>query len=216
LKKELEFSEKSAIESPKNYQIWYHRRWLVEKLNDPSKEFDLTCQMFEDDSKNYHAWAHRQWCLEKYNLWDGELDYTNYLLKNDPRNNSAWNHRYWVITNWEKWNSEIKKREIQFVADFIKLAPNNQSSWNYLKGVVGDNDTKEFPEVERLCRFSLDNWPTCPHGASLLVDILEQRADSQSFLEAIQICEKLAKSLDNIHSKYWFYRASCFNIGNDN
>jgi protein farnesyltransferase/geranylgeranyltransferase type-1 subunit alpha len=46
-------------ENPKNYQIWYHRKWVVEKVGDYSQELAFTASSIEDDSKNYHAWAHR-------------------------------------------------------------------------------------------------------------------------------------------------------------
>lgn len=48
-----------AEENPKNYQIWYHRRAIVEKLNDPSRELAFTATVFQVDAKNYHAWAYR-------------------------------------------------------------------------------------------------------------------------------------------------------------
>ena len=70
LKKELAYTTKIGLDSPKNYQIWfhfdnssllirYHRRYLVEKLGDFSQELKFTANQLEADSKNYHAWAHR-------------------------------------------------------------------------------------------------------------------------------------------------------------
>ena len=59
LTKELDFLDSFAEENPKNYQIWFHRRSVVEKLNDPSREFSFTARVFLVDAKNYHAWSHR-------------------------------------------------------------------------------------------------------------------------------------------------------------
>ena len=48
-----------AEENPKNYQIWYHRRVIVERLGDSSRELNFTKEVFKEDAKNYHAWSHR-------------------------------------------------------------------------------------------------------------------------------------------------------------
>jgi protein farnesyltransferase/geranylgeranyltransferase type-1 subunit alpha len=56
---ELNFMDEFSSENPKNYQIWYHRRAVVEMLGDGSRELDFTAEVFEVDAKNYHAWAHR-------------------------------------------------------------------------------------------------------------------------------------------------------------
>lgn len=56
---ELDYMDSFAEDNPKNYQIWFHRRVVVELLNDGSRELDFTATVFEVDVKNYHAWAHR-------------------------------------------------------------------------------------------------------------------------------------------------------------
>lgn len=42
LRQELDLLDSYAEENPKNYQIWYHRRAVVEKLQDPSRELAFT------------------------------------------------------------------------------------------------------------------------------------------------------------------------------
>ena len=59
LRKELEYIDLFADDNPKNYQIWYHRRAVTEKLGDPTNELEFCTRVFEVDSKNYHAWAYR-------------------------------------------------------------------------------------------------------------------------------------------------------------
>jgi protein farnesyltransferase/geranylgeranyltransferase type-1 subunit alpha len=59
LNEELNFMDTFAEENPKNYQIWFHRRVIVERLGDPSRELEFTQAVFEVDGKNYHAWSHR-------------------------------------------------------------------------------------------------------------------------------------------------------------
>ena len=50
LQKELQFTYDTIMEQPKNYQVWYHRQKVVEWLNDPSKELDVTATVLEQDA----------------------------------------------------------------------------------------------------------------------------------------------------------------------
>jgi protein farnesyltransferase/geranylgeranyltransferase type-1 subunit alpha len=88
-----------AEENPKNYQIWFHRRAVVEKLGDASRELEFTAHVFEVDAKNYHAWSHRyfavlfiyspthrifcrQWVISTFHLWsETELAFVDALLE---------------------------------------------------------------------------------------------------------------------------------------
>ncbi len=56
---ELDYLDSYAEDNPKNYQIWYHRRVIVERSNNPTRELKFTAKVLEEDSKNYHAWSHR-------------------------------------------------------------------------------------------------------------------------------------------------------------
>jgi hypothetical protein len=89
LKLELEFTKKKALESPKNYQIWHHRREIVGQLNDASLELAFIEDALADDSKNYHCWAYRQWVVKRFDLWDGEVAFIDKMLQQDMRNNSV-------------------------------------------------------------------------------------------------------------------------------
>jgi protein farnesyltransferase/geranylgeranyltransferase type-1 subunit alpha len=46
-------------DNPKNYQIWYHRRAVVELIGNADLEKNFCDRVFSVDAKNYHAWAHR-------------------------------------------------------------------------------------------------------------------------------------------------------------
>lgn len=52
----------------KNYQVWHHRKVIVEWLQDPSEELAFTETILCKDAKNYHAWQHRQWCIQTFKL----------------------------------------------------------------------------------------------------------------------------------------------------
>lgn len=51
-----------------DFQVWHHRRVLVEWLKDPSQELELTGDALIQDPKNYHAWQHRQWAIKTFGL----------------------------------------------------------------------------------------------------------------------------------------------------
>ena len=62
----MEYCRAVIEEHPKNYQVWQHRRALVEALNDGTKELRLTEMILSQDAKNYHAWQHRQWAIKTF------------------------------------------------------------------------------------------------------------------------------------------------------
>ncbi|EFC43663.1 predicted protein, partial [Naegleria gruberi] len=138
LSKEIEYLNQVSEDNPKNYQIWYHRQSLIEKLRVVDGEKDFVEKMFGDDSKNYHVWTYRQWLVKEFNLWEGELDFTIRLFNQDLRNNSAWNYRFYLIQhttpNFET-NIQVRKQEIDVAFEYILKAPNNESPWNYAKGM---------------------------------------------------------------------------------
>ncbi len=89
----MDFMDTFSEENPKNYQIWHHRRAVVELFKDSTREKSFCEKVFEVDAKNYHAWAHRlallycfsffffsllffvdlcrQWAVKAYDLWAG-------------------------------------------------------------------------------------------------------------------------------------------------
>lgn len=66
LTEELKYIQNVILKTPKNYQVWHHRRVLVEWLEDPSQELYLTETVLGEDAKNYHAWQHRQWAIKTF------------------------------------------------------------------------------------------------------------------------------------------------------
>jgi len=208
LYKELEFVTRIGRENPKNYQIWQHRKVVVEKSSESAAELAFTSDMIDEDGgKNYHAWAHRQWVIETYGLWDKELEFVDGCLKLDLRNNSAWNQRYFVVSKWQKLTKPVISDEIQYALKYILKAPNNQSPWAYLKGVLLNQKYSDFPEIKASCLQLKEKFVSCPHVVSLLVDINEQENTADSKVMAKELCGALANSLDNIRQKYWNYRA---------
>jgi len=205
---ELELISKIGADNPKNYQIWYHRKWCVERLGDFTKEMEFTATQIKEDSKNYHAWSYRQWIIETQGLWDEELIYVESLVKEDIRNNSAWNQRYFTITrnHTKPLTKDIIEKEANFAIEYIKKAPNNQSSWAYLKGLFNHEKYCNFPGLIKNLQEMKEKYISCAHASSLLVDIYEQENTKDSFTLALELAKYLANHLDTLHVKYWNYK----------
>jgi len=115
IEKDLEWTDNLGGTNPKNYQLWYHRRALLEfrfkgksvqeadeetLLSVARKELNYVDKILDDDSKNYHAWSHRQWIirtLDNPHLWSTEIEYSHSKILSDPRNNSAWSQRWFAL-----------------------------------------------------------------------------------------------------------------------
>ncbi|CAG8496293.1 10248_t:CDS:2 [Funneliformis mosseae] len=209
LYEELDFVDEQIKYNPKNYQLWHHRQIIVEKLMDVSRELPFINNVLNDDAKNYHAWTYRQWVIKTFNLWEGELEFIDKYLDKDVRNNSAWNQRYFAIFfNPNKPTDDFLAQEINYVIEKIKLAPNNISPWNYIKGVIAKSD-KDIDILEGLCKEVEEQKIISPHALGCLVDIHESRARNGSATdkaEGIKICITLAEKHDTIRKNYWEYR----------
>ena len=120
---ELEFTASLAGSNPKNYQVWYHRRSLLQALvplvhpEDNSSllwlyhapEIAYIDSVLQQDGKNYHAWSHRQW-----------LVLTLAEQKKESTSNTQ-NHRV-----QELWNEELQATHRLIVQDL-----RNNSAWNH-------------------------------------------------------------------------------------
>ena len=167
VQEDLKLASELGGGNPKNYQIWYHRRALLESYLDTTthehedqvlkstQELKYISSVFEIDPKNYHAWSHRQWILRFVKdsmLWEEELKYVDYLLDEDCRNNSAWNQRWFVAHKGisDVLNLEDAVVEVEYAMKYVGVDPYNESPWRYLIGVLSEqynsatDDKSEF------------------------------------------------------------------------
>ncbi|XP_050293443.1 protein farnesyltransferase/geranylgeranyltransferase type-1 subunit alpha [Anthonomus grandis grandis] len=223
LQEELDYIGKVILKQTKNYQVWHHRKILVEWLQDPSKEKFLTEKALSKDAKNYHAWQHRQWVIKTFNLFDGELDYVDQLLKDDVKNNSAWNQRYFVVNNTTGFTENALDNEIDYTLGKIQLLVDNESAWNYLRGLLlhDKGGLSRNKKVTEFCESLYKSGNRSPFLLALIVDMCCERAgesgggDSDNIYtveRAKELCNSLATEYDTIRAKYWLHVAET--IGN--
>ena len=213
-KEELNWLDKQMVENQKNYQIWHHRKLLIELLNDASHEKKVLDNVFESEPKNFHAWSHRIWMIRRFNNVEGEFDFIESMLKSDVKNNSVWNYRFFLIqfVNKNNIDKNIVEQEIKYAIEKIKFCPINECPYCYIRGYITKfgykyNDFKYVKEeVEKIVEQDKNN----SYGMMLLMDYYEEEKDEKKFNEII---DELIK-VDYIRKKYYGWRRenSVFNI----
>lgn len=206
---EMKYLSMIITEQQKNYQVWHHRRALIEWSKDPSQELKFTSKIINHDQKNYHAWQHRQWVIKEFNQWENELDYVDRLLTIDLRNNSAWNQRYFVIKHTTGFTDEVLNNEIEYTLNKIDKALHNESAWNYLRGVLQDRGLNWSERVKT----RVDSWRNenikSPQFLAFVLSMIEEELKTGScenveekVNEAEELCDQLCK-VDTVRRKYW-------------
>ena len=214
---EFDYMDKFAEENPKNYQIWYHRRAIVEESGNASREIVFCNRVFKEDPKNYHAWAHRQWVLTNFKLYKGELEYVSDLIDDDVCNNSAWNHRWFIIHNENETSNDgvslvTLNLELAYTMEKIRIFPENEASWNYLRGMCRKHKSLQSSvetQCEELRKELIAKYAPKPYVCtflwSLLVDFMEENKSSESLQSALALIDDL-KNHDKVRMKYWARR----------
>ena len=194
----------------------------------PPSETAFLARMFAKDVKNYHVWSYRQWLVRHFSLWDSELSYVESLLQSDVRNNSAWNHRWFIvfahhtdplkhsIKNGDA-DSEVPletvEREIEYTKAAISTVPQNQSPWNYLRGLlrkkgVGMVELKMF--AEQYADLEKEDEVRSSHALEFLADVYAEEEQNERSGRALEL---LARRYDPIRKNYWDYRRSLLDLG---
>ncbi|KAI9834827.1 MAG: hypothetical protein M1819_002735 [Sarea resinae] len=259
LREEIQWVNDVALRHLKNYQIWHHRQLIMDKLDDPTGERAFIAQMFTLDSKNHHVWTYRQWLVPRFSLWDSELPDIERLLEEDIRNNSAWNHRWFVVFGRAKLSKEkaaseqtetsealetetlpssIIDREITYAQNAILLAPQNQSPWNYLRGILrttGRPLATQAAFAEQFASLDHPDEVRSSHALDLLADLYAEEAEGAEGGEtgqekgkagegnaesgkkkAEQALLLLAERYDPIRKGYWLWRRERLGLGEEN
>jgi len=234
---EIEWLNEVALNNLKNYQIWHHRQLLLDhyypKIADDDEavkklaksEIDFVNQILAEDTKNYHVWSYRQDIVAKLGIWTvAELGSTQNMIEDDVRNNSAWSHRFYLVFSDPSQSTKdalptehdpkvpesVIERELKYTRDKILLSPQNQSSWNYLRGVLrkagrGMSTEEDFASQFAECLGEEGEKVTSSHALEMLADASVETGN----VEKARLCfMRLAKTWDPIREGYWQYRIS--------
>jgi protein farnesyltransferase/geranylgeranyltransferase type-1 subunit alpha len=236
---EVAWLNEVSLEHLKNYQIWHHRHLLVDNYYptiagdaDAVKAFgasEITFleQILAEDTKNYHVWSYRSYLVQKLGLWDvpEELSSIEGMIDDDVRNNSAWSHRFFLVFSNPAHSTEgvaatehdpaapatIVDREVAYAKEKIVLAPQNQSPWNYLRGVLVKGGRK-LGSVEDFVQGFVTGLGTesedvmSSHALDLLAEIYAEKGDKAQ----AELClTRLAEKWDQIRAGYWEWRKKC-------
>ena len=234
---EIKWLNGIAIANLKNYQIWHHRQLLLNHLyptmasdqaavNERAKsETQFVTMMLSKDTKNYHVWSYRQHLVSKLGMWNvSELASTQNLIEDDVRNNSAWAHRFFLVfsdpgqstpdlpatAHDPKVPAEIVDRELGYAKEKIALAPQNQSGWNYLRGVLtkGGRSAAEVSQFAEQFVSGLgesNETVQSSHALDLLADVYQEAGD----VTKAKLClQRLSDKWDPVREGYWRYRSS--------
>lgn len=198
----------------KNYHVWSYRQWLVRKfaLWDRSTESSSSLPtIFTAHTSSSSPSTTR--------IQSDELTDVVSRLRDDVRNNSAWNHRFFVVfgryedhssstsetISSPRLPSAILEREIAFAQDAIRLAPQNESPWNYLRGLLRRFE-RPVADIQAFAREFADVTGTVRSGYALDVLAEVYAAEEGKEEEAVKALDLLATRYDVIRAGYWNYR----------
>lgn len=139
------------------------------------------------------------------------------------RNNSAWNERFFVLKHGG-FTPEVLEREVNYVITRVGLIKNNESPWNFLRGLLqqGTGKLAQFPVVVEFCEALYNDGIRSPYLLAFLVDLYAEQyfdviesggneAVAEDYHQKVQdLCESMANQHDKIRCKYWRYIAENF------
>lgn len=146
------------------------------------------------------------------------MEFVDNLITEDVRNNSAWNQRYFVVNHHLGWSDLNVQREICYTLEKIKFIKNNESAWNYLRGVLlhDKRGLSGNAVVTSFCEELHKNKCRSPFLLAFLIDICDEsiKKGETSCLHnaerAVELCQALAGKYDKIRCKYWNYLCENF------
>ncbi|PVU88925.1 hypothetical protein BB559_004292 [Furculomyces boomerangus] len=192
-------------------------------------EIEFINSQISSDSKNFHAWSYRQYIIKTFELWDYEKVYLESKINQDIRNNSAWNQRYFVLLkgkmDFKITDTEVLEKEIRYTTEKIVLAPNNESSWVYIQGLLRVHseellysmfyktihDFMENEDNKNRMESSRFYWSFMFKYYRYKASHINNASKSEQSMwteKAQQVCTYLAESLDPIRKNYWVYMST--------
>jgi protein farnesyltransferase/geranylgeranyltransferase type-1 subunit alpha len=202
----------------------------------------------DSDQKNIHAWTHRGFIARAFPETcseEEEVRFTETMLDRDVRNNSAWNARFVAAfpsfessgppssnagtSRFESFRGKLGA-EMDFCEKRLARAPDNESAWNYYRGLVRNiakNDGAFMGRAETFARRycepnprteepvrTADGWrsgsgetpdPRRRAALSFLGELLSDSSETRKKEDAVGVFARLV-SIDPIRANYWAHR----------
>lgn len=156
--------------------------------------------------------------VNNFRLYDKEIEFVDNLINEDVRNNSAWNQRYFIVNSHHGWSDFNVQKEICYAIGKIKFVKNNESAWNYLRGVLL-HDKRGLNGNMVVAAFCEELYKSKCHSPYLLAFIIDICGEAikknetncmHNASRAIDICQLLAEKYDKTRCKYWHYISEKF------
>ncbi|KAK3743716.1 hypothetical protein QZH41_012384 [Actinostola sp. cb2023] len=148
----------------------------------------LTEEAINLNAANYTVWHYRRLLLKALNQdLIEELNYVSTVIEEQPKNYQVW-----------------------FIMELIEKVPNNESAWNYLKGVLSKHGLSKYPGLKDTLVEMYTRGIDSPYLMATLIDIYEEelenkKAEPRTLDKAVELCQKLSTDVDYIRREYWNY-----------
>ena len=211
---EMDFLTTILAEDTKNYHVWSYRQYLVRKLGYWVEAERKSMEAFiRQDVRNNSAWSHRFFLVFS--------DPSNSTQKPEPAATAATTaeaNNAPLETALGELNiahdpavpAEIVDREIAYAQQQILRAPQNESPWNYLRGVLTKGgrplaDIEAFAGqfAKNIGNDESDEKVTSTHAMDVLAAVAAEKGDTA---QATLYLQRLAEKWDPIRAGYWQYR----------
>ena len=148
-KEEITFLTKLIMYSPKSYELWFHRLWLLQKISEieqkylksnensqtlMTKDLMLCAKFLEKDNRNFHVWNYRIEVInkllsisseqEKIGLVDDELKFIKAKMEEGFSNYSAFH----FFTKFTQLKADLTSKSIIAREDVMEVFKNNLES----------------------------------------------------------------------------------------
>ncbi|PNS17765.1 hypothetical protein CAC42_3160 [Sphaceloma murrayae] len=222
---EIAFVNRMLKGDAKNYHVWSYRQWLVRRfglwdvegengrgdLDDDDEDDDEDDEEGQGEGPSLASRADHGGPPAEIRTRTTELEETALYIAQDVRNNSAWNHRFFIV-NGDPAAQGVKDpavydREVAFAKEAIRKAPQNQSPWSYLKGIVDRAKGREgVVELKAFCEEFVEGQGEGKVRSSHALDLLaEIWGRERRVAEAKRAYQLLAERYDPIRGNYWNY-----------
>ncbi|EFA84705.1 protein geranylgeranyltransferase type II [Heterostelium album PN500] len=229
---EMKFIEECIQRYTKSYWVWYHRKWISQRIDkcDWDRELKLCSKLLDLDLRNcklyilnskesqrqsiakVHCWGYRRFVGERSNIaLKKEFDYTTVKIEQNFSNYSAWHQRSALLPKMYTEPTELFDclvQEFELVRNAAFTEPKDQSTWIYHKWLVGTIKTipncnyKEVLEGEIVAINELLEIE--PDCKWPIYTLLTLKMElGNSTKEELQSLLNNLKSIDSDHIKYY-------------